>query len=159
MPFGVTTALSGANSIKLNEDYNTAYLLLNGTGEINGHTYTTNGFEWYMVNVSGQLDTNGKYLLGAIVLSKSPLSNYEITGYLMNQYVPYLELKNATHLIFPTITVNSMGFYAGSQIDLLHVVYYEEFSMGIYYVLCVTEILALIFGGVLFRRKRQKGIK
>ena len=159
VPFGVTTALSGANSIKLNEDYNTAYLLLNGTGEINGHTYTTNGFEWYMVNVSGQLDTNGKYLLGAIVLSKSPLSNYEITGYLMNQYVPYLELKNATHLIFPTITVNSIGFYAGSQIDLLHAVYYEEFSMGIFYILCVTEILALIFGGVLFRRKRQKGIK
>lgn len=160
MPFGVTTVLSGANSINLSGDYNTAYILLNGTGEINGHNYTTNGcFEWYRVNVSGKLETSGNYLLGAIVLSKSFLSNYEITGYLMNQYIPYLELENSAHHIFPIVTVNSMGFYAGSHIGSLRAVYYEEFSMGIFYALCVAEIFTLIFGVQLFSWKRQKVIK
>ena len=77
----------------------------------------------------------------------------------MNQYIPYLELENSAHHIFPIVTVNSMGFYAGSHIGSLRAVYYEEFSMGIFYALCVAEIFTLIFGVQLFSWKRQKVIK
>ena len=155
MPFGETAVLSGENNFLVNSRYNYAYLLLNGTGEVSDQNYTSYDFGWYTARISGDIELKGNYQIAAVILTRFPLESYEITGYLMDQYVPYLILKNSTKNVFPVETVNRMAFYHGSQIDSSHYMYYDESLMGLSYVLCVAEILSLLLIPNILRRMRR----